>query len=100
MATPGNFGGGSTGPDQIFLGITGAPPSAHRRATSKRGRCAGARAPPSTDEAPAATWRYVHRRWATPVDAALVALVVPGGALWALVAVALCRWSLLAGAGR
>jgi hypothetical protein len=21
MATPGNFGGGSTGPDQIFLGI-------------------------------------------------------------------------------
>jgi hypothetical protein len=28
MATPGNFGGGSTGPDQIFLGITGTPPSA------------------------------------------------------------------------
>jgi hypothetical protein len=31
MATPGNFGGGSTGPDQIFLGITGAPPSAPGR---------------------------------------------------------------------
>jgi hypothetical protein len=24
---PGNFGGGSTGPGQIFLGITGTPPS-------------------------------------------------------------------------
>ena len=31
MATPGNFGGGSTGPDQIFLGITRAPPSAPGR---------------------------------------------------------------------
>jgi hypothetical protein len=31
MATPGNFGGGSTGPGQIFLGITGAPPSAPGR---------------------------------------------------------------------
>jgi hypothetical protein len=28
MATPGNFGGGSTGLGQIFLGITRAPPSA------------------------------------------------------------------------
>jgi hypothetical protein len=28
MATPGAFGRGSTGPDQIFLGITEAPPSA------------------------------------------------------------------------
>jgi hypothetical protein len=31
MATPGNFGGGSTGPDQGFLGITRAPPSAPGR---------------------------------------------------------------------
>jgi hypothetical protein len=32
MATPGNFGGGSTGPDQIFLGIiTRAPPRAPGR---------------------------------------------------------------------
>jgi hypothetical protein len=31
MATPGNFGGGSTGPDQIFLGIARAPPSAPGR---------------------------------------------------------------------
>jgi hypothetical protein len=31
MATLGNFGGGSTGPDQIFLGITRAPPSASGR---------------------------------------------------------------------
>jgi hypothetical protein len=27
MATPGNFGGGSTGPDQIFLDMARAPPS-------------------------------------------------------------------------
>jgi hypothetical protein len=31
MATLGNFGGGSTGPDQIFLGITMAPRSAPGR---------------------------------------------------------------------
>jgi hypothetical protein len=31
MATPGNFGGGSTGPGQGFLGITRAPPSAPGR---------------------------------------------------------------------
>jgi hypothetical protein len=31
MATPGDFGGGSIGPDQIFLGITRAPPSAPGR---------------------------------------------------------------------
>jgi hypothetical protein len=31
MATPGNFGGGSTGPDKIFLGIARAPPSAPGR---------------------------------------------------------------------
>jgi hypothetical protein len=31
MATPGNFGRGSTGPDQFFLGITRAPPSAPGR---------------------------------------------------------------------
>jgi hypothetical protein len=31
MATPGNFGGGSTGPDHIFLGITRATPSAPGR---------------------------------------------------------------------
>jgi hypothetical protein len=33
MAAPGNFGGGSAGPDQIFLGITRAPKS-----TPVRGR--------------------------------------------------------------
>jgi hypothetical protein len=40
MTTPGNFGGGSTGPDpdQIFLGITRAPPSAPGRG---RGRAQG-----------------------------------------------------------
>jgi hypothetical protein len=32
MATPGNFGGGSKGPDQIFLGITRTPSSAPGRA--------------------------------------------------------------------
>jgi hypothetical protein len=31
MATPGNFGGGSTGPGQNFRRITGAPPSAPGR---------------------------------------------------------------------
>ena len=31
IAAPGNFGGGSAGPDQIFLGITRAPPSAPGR---------------------------------------------------------------------
>jgi hypothetical protein len=31
MATPGDFGGGSTGPGQVFLGITRAPPSAPGR---------------------------------------------------------------------
>jgi hypothetical protein len=31
MATPGNFGGGSAGPDRVFLGITRAPPSAPGR---------------------------------------------------------------------
>jgi hypothetical protein len=36
MATPGNFGGGSTGPDQIFLGITRAPPSAPGRGRAQR----------------------------------------------------------------
>jgi hypothetical protein len=37
MATPGNFGGGSTGPDRIFLGIR------HNEGATK---CAGARARP------------------------------------------------------
>jgi hypothetical protein len=31
MATPGNFGGGGIGPDQIFLGITRAQASAPGR---------------------------------------------------------------------
>jgi hypothetical protein len=35
--TPGNFGGGSTGPDQIFLGITRARSSAPGRGRAQKG---------------------------------------------------------------
>jgi hypothetical protein len=45
MDTPGNFGGGSTGPDQIFLGITRAPPSAPGRGRAQRSLCDETRTP-------------------------------------------------------
>jgi hypothetical protein len=45
MATPGNFGGGSAGPDQVFLEITGTPPSAKRQARRGGGAPSGAQSP-------------------------------------------------------
>jgi hypothetical protein len=51
MAIPGNFGGGSTGPDQIFLGITGTPPSAPGRG----GETGGAQGPVRQKPNPQAT---------------------------------------------